>query len=136
MARGIVKGGLNDGGSLILTAGDNYFAGNTVISATTSSSYAKTKEVSINASGTIRVKFDMRTNSTTAYGRIYKNGVAVGVIRQTSSASYITYTEDIAVVAGDLIQIYAMTASGTTYITNLKLYTGIVFIGTTFSVDV
>jgi len=72
-------------------------------------SYQKVKEIKVNRTGIVRVKFDLLlTNNSypSAYARIYKNGVAVGTERSTNQTSYQTYSEDIAVTKGDLIQLY------------------------------
>ncbi len=58
---------------------------------------------------TLRIKFDLKASSVaiTAYGRVYRNGVAVGTERSTSSTSYVNYSEDISGWSSkDLIQIY------------------------------
>jgi hypothetical protein len=67
--------------------------------------------------GTFRIIFKLKTANaaTTAYGIIYRNGVAVGTERSTTSTSYVTYSEDISGWSdGDEIQIY-MKGSNTTY---------------------
>ena len=59
-----------------------------------------------NAAGTATYK------STTVYGRIYRNGVAVGTIRSTNNESGVVFTEDISgCVMGDAIEIYAYTSN-------------------------
>ena len=70
-------------------------------------------EWQINASGTIRVSYDiLSTNQySISTARIYKNGVTVGTERTTTGLSWVTFTEDIAVNAGDLIQLYTKTDS-------------------------
>jgi len=85
---------------------------------TTSASYVMVKETKISAMPpmvtvphTVRVYFEMRTGSATytAYGTIYKNGVAIGTQRTNSTTSYVAYTEDISNVAinlNDLLQVY------------------------------
>jgi hypothetical protein len=94
---------------------------------TASASYTKLKEISFYFNGTLRIKFDMRhtTGDTNAKGIIYKNGVAYGTERSSTSTSYITYSEDLAFVAGDKIQLYARVVSagyGATYIRNFRIY--------------
>lgn len=47
-------------------------------------------------SGTLRIAFAMRETSTgTANGRIYRNGVAVGTSRSSTSSTYTTWSQDI-----------------------------------------
>lgn len=95
---------------------------------TQQTAYTKLKEIEFNdVAGTIQVSFDLKSGSSTAgrtaYGRIYKNGVAVGTERSTLSTSYVVYTEDIAVSPGDLIQLYCkqQNASYVAYCQNFKL---------------
>lgn len=76
--------------------------------------YTKKKEVLVNTHGTVRIKFDLKLGAgvqTSAYGRIYVNGVAVGTERNTSETTYQNYSEDIAVEAGDLVQLYLKCAN-------------------------
>lgn len=73
------------------------------------SSYTKVKEIMVGAiGGEFRVVFKLKAvDGGTAYGRIYKNGGAVGTERSTASSAYQTYSEDIdGLVAGDLVQLY------------------------------
>lgn len=85
----------------------------------------KKKEIKVNYSGTYRVRFDIKgADAGNVSGRIYKNGVAVGTLRTVSSTTYVTYTEDIAFSANDLVQIYAYSNGGDpfVYIQNFRLY--------------
>lgn len=73
--------------------------------------YTKVKEISVGKGGVVTVSFRLAASSSgnssyAALGIIYKNGVAVGTQRSTTSASFVTYTEDITVNAGDLVQLY------------------------------
>lgn len=57
----------------------------------------------------LRIKFDLKADSVaiTAYGKLYRNGVAVGTERSTSSTSYSTHYEDISGWSSkDLIQLH------------------------------
>lgn len=79
--------------------------------------YTKLKEIVSNVTGTMRVSFDLKRSSGSGppiRARIYVNGVAVGIERVSDSTTYTTYTEDITIRQGDLIQIYAQGTS-TTY---------------------
>lgn len=93
----------------------------------TALSYTKKKETRLNASlRAVRVSFDLHGTATSkAYGKVYVNGVAVGSEHNTSSTTYVTYTEDLSVgyVSGDLIQVYIYTASGANaaYVRNFRL---------------
>lgn len=84
----------------------------------TGTAYVKKKEIIASKTGTIRVGFTLqRTVGTgTVFGRVYINDIAVGTERSVASADMSMFFEDIAVKAGDRVQIYAKTsaASGTT----------------------
>lgn len=74
--------------------------------------YTKELEITVPAgiiSGTLRIKFAINeTSSGTSYGRIYKNGVAVGTQRSTLDSAYTTYSEDISDwQEGDTIELWA-----------------------------
>jgi hypothetical protein len=75
---------------------------------TVSGAYTKIKEVRIASAGGYRIKFALKsgTGGATSYGKIYKNGVAFGTERTTTSTTYTTYSEDLTVSGGDLIQLY------------------------------
>lgn len=65
--------------------------------------YTKVKEFVANGTGTIYTTFTLfNASGGTPYGRIYKNGVAVGTERSGNG----TYTETISVATGDLVQLY------------------------------
>jgi len=109
------------------TAGDYCLSSNDTERTTTSTGYVKLKETKIAKSGTYRIKFEIKISGTTspnAYGQIYRNGVAVGIERNTASTTYIPYSEDISGwSAGDLIQIYAKNTSAfTTFIRNFRIH--------------
>jgi len=61
----------------------------------------------IPCAGYLRVNITCRTidTSKTLYVRPYKNGSAVGTEHTTSSAALVTFTDDIAVAEGDLLEI-------------------------------
>ena len=71
-----------------------------------STTYIKKKEISVGTGGTITVSFRLKTDGIGVYGQIYVNGVAVGTVRTTTSTAYVTYTQNITVAAGDLVQLY------------------------------
>ena len=65
----------------------------------------------------LRIRFDMKKLSPYSgdgYGRIYRDGVAVGTERINASGSYVEYTEDIAgwATSGEEVRIYAMREVG------------------------
>lgn len=72
--------------------------------------YTKKFVIPIPLNGTIRVKFDVwfvSGNGSLAYGRIYRNGTAVGTEQSTTSTSFVTMSEDISGwSAGDACELY------------------------------
>ena len=110
-------------------AGDLLVVSSDSATSTFSQSYVKLKEISIAKKGSLRIKFNLYYTPTVGYavyGRIYKNGVAVGTERSNSSASPgIQYSEDIDdFEKGDLVQIYAHTSSIYTQsgVNNFRIY--------------
>lgn len=84
-------------------------------SSTDANAYTKLLEVRIPGGGALRVVFSLRVDNigSTGYGRIYRNGAAVGTQRGTSSATAVQYSEDLSGwAAGDLLQIYGYNNSG------------------------
>ena len=71
--------------------------------------YLKDKEITFNeVSGDITVKFDLKDDNGAGgcYGKIYKNGVAVGTERQETNGNWTTYSENFSVATGNKIQLY------------------------------
>jgi len=84
----------------------------------------KTKEIYCPNGGTLTIKFAMKANNATNTARIYKNGSPVGTSRTVGILStFTTYSENINVSAGDLLQIYG-TCDGTLYIRDFVAYCG------------
>jgi hypothetical protein len=109
-----------------VTAGNNVMVSHPSFASNNTTVYTKVKEILVNVTGTIRVSFDLSGwTGYTAYGRIFKNGSPLGTERtSTTEASYTTYTQDIEVSAGDLIQIFAkmsVAGSNTAKVQNMKL---------------
>jgi hypothetical protein len=75
---------------------------------TYTASYVKKFEWKAKKAGTYRTSITLTADDggNTLYARVYKNGSAVGTERYRASSTPITYTEDIAFVVGDLIQLY------------------------------
>lgn len=129
-----VSGDLNDLGTGTIITGGQVFelsaSNNLRVSADTerteaTTGYVKEKDITIQHRGTVRVKFDLKgTGGDTAYGRIYVNGVAVGTERTTTETAYQTYSEDIAVLSGDEVQLYIKTGTLTVpaYCRNFRIY--------------
>ena len=87
---------------------------------TVSTTYIKAKTITLDTlfltPSTIRIKFDIRRDTggdtIAAYGRIYKNGGAVGTERSTTSATYVTFSEDISFAEGDTLELYIHATGG------------------------
>jgi len=94
--------------SFAVTAGDNLLQRADTERSTSSNSFVKAKEISVAMGGTYRILFDMKHTlaSQGAEGQIFKNGVAFGTLRATSSTTYVNFTEDLVFAAGDLIQLF------------------------------
>ena len=94
--------------------------------------YTNEKEITIpddifSNDSELRIKFDLKSANMaiTVYGRIYRNGVAVGTERSTTSTSYVNFSDDISGwSAGDLIQLYTRTAASgiVVYVQNFRVY--------------
>ena len=110
------------------TAGNYFIIGSDSEKTTAATSYTKVKEIVVTRTGTLRVSFALASsNMINAYGRVYRNGVAVGTARNTTSTTPQTYSEDISGWGpNDLCQIYAYTQNGSypAKVTNFRLYTG------------
>ena len=111
------------------TAGNYFIIGSDSEKTTTADSYTKVKEIVVTRTGTLRVSFALASEvgGYNAYGRVYRNGVAVGTARNTTSTIPQTYSEDISGWGpNDLCQIYAFTqnAGSPAKVTNYRLYTG------------
>lgn len=87
--------------------------------------YVKKKEITIAVKGVYRVTFQLKrgVDTTNAYARIYKNLVAYGTERITSSETYVTYTEDLSFEEGDEVQLYlrSSTEFASVYIFDFKI---------------
>jgi hypothetical protein len=87
---------------------------------TTSTSYAKLKEIKINKYGVYKITFSMKcANGQTGYAKIYKNGSALGTERADATGNYQTFSESFIFDANDNIQIYAKT-NNSSYPTLIK----------------
>jgi hypothetical protein len=98
----------------VYEAGSNIIAASDTEVSTNSTSYVLVKEIEVVRYGELTFDFDLkRTTAGSAFGRIYKNGSAIGTERSTSSTTYVTYSETIkGLKPGDLIQIYAKSSLG------------------------
>ena len=63
--------------------------------------------------GTYRLGFELASSgSGINYARWYKNGAAVGTSRSKSNTTFTDYTDDISLVAGDVIHVYQWSDTG------------------------
>ena len=121
---------------IFIDVGDTLLHSNDTSSSSTSTSYVKVREILIPCFGYFRVKFDLAAQESdppggihnTAYGRIYKNGVALGAEQsKTGDTSFVTLSEDLSgFKPGDLLQLYvkqvANGGANTVYYKNFRLY--------------
>lgn len=116
------------GVELSMAASDVLRNSNDAEKGTQSLTYVKVKECLLNADlPACRIKFDLRNNADAyvAYGKIYKNGVAIGTERTNNTWTTVTFSQDFTgFVSGDLIQIYAKQAQAThwAYVSNMRFY--------------
>ncbi len=86
--------------------------------------YAKAMECYCPGIGVAQIRFGIRTSlaGNLVYGKIYLNGVAVGIERSTTSNSFVYFTEDINVRLGDQVEIWIRkTATGTAVAGDLQI---------------
>lgn len=91
--------------------------------------YAKVKTIALNSlypdPSTLRIKFDLKisTPGGTAYGKLYKNGGAVGTERINGTTNYVTYSEDIQYAEGDTLELYIYkTVAGNAFFRNFQVF--------------
>ena len=100
---------------------------------TQSESYIKIKDFSAlignldSTHSAFRIKFDLKIDSAgpTAYGQVYKNGVAHGTEQMNTTTTYQTKSEDISGwSAGDTIELWVKvgTAIRTAHVKNFRVY--------------
>ncbi len=107
IVKAVVVGGVTgEAIELAAVAGDYELVKSAAIATMNMTTYTKTKEIQIVKAGVYRVKFDIQWVSYGCYGTIYVNGVARGVEHNQSSAGTVTFSDDITVNAGDLVQLY------------------------------
>ena len=85
----------------------------------TSGTFVKRKTIKLTAglgTGTVRCSWDMKATVSggVCYSKIYKNGVAVGTQKTTTSGSWVNFTDDInsACNPGDTIELWAYQNGG------------------------
>ena len=93
---------------------------------TTSATYAIAKRIQVPFAGSYRVTYSFKgTMGFTLYGRVYINGVAVGIERSDATGNYTAYSEDFAgLSAEDRIEFY-LKGDGTwpAYVMNFRVKT-------------
>jgi len=74
---------------------------------TAATSYTKVKEIDIEYTGEYTIEFDLkRSGISTAYWRVYKNGVAFGTEQSSVSSTYSTKSEDLSFDNGDTCELW------------------------------
>ena len=104
-----------------VAASDNLLWSNPAMKWTNSQSYVKKKEVAFtNATGVVRVGFTLTCAGYHAFGRVYIDGVAVGAEHEHLGGAPTSFSDDVAVTPGCLIQIYAKRTDGSSVdVTNM-----------------
>ena len=108
-----------------VSVGDRCVASNEVGRSTVSVIYVIVKETQIGQGGAYRIRFNLRSSSGSAvFGKIYRNGVAVGTERSTTSVTDVLFSEDIAGwTATERVQLFAKATGGATaHVNFLQLY--------------
>jgi hypothetical protein len=115
VCRGVIESAPTQAKSLTLAASDVLRASDDAYVRTTSTVYTRVKGFTVPghyaANNKLRAYFELRGESSNImYGRIYVNGVAVGIERSTGSRDFVPYTEDIDVQPGDVIEVWCKSA--------------------------
>ncbi|MNW55118.1 hypothetical protein D3C74_327620 [compost metagenome] len=82
--------------------------------------YTKIFSINVGMTGVFRIRFKIMSanSSQTAFGRIYKNGIAFGTEQSTRNyQSVTTYSEDLPFAAGDKIELWMKTTGSQGYAT-------------------
>lgn len=117
---------LNIGNAIILS--DTLIASNDANKNITWGTYTLTKSIAIikeiYVGSALRVKFDIGSGAGTTYGKIYKNGIAVGTEKSKAGASA-TQTDDITFTdlkANDVIELWTYNNANNGTCANFRLY--------------
>ena len=120
--------GILDSGVMLrqsIASGSLRFASDNEVSMS-STEWDKVKTIVVMISGIIRVSFDLSVYDS-GKGRIYRNGVPIGIERSVSSSGYSTFTEDISCSPGDSIEIWVQSYSSyKVFVKNFRIYFDIV----------
>lgn len=107
-------------------AGDKLEFSNDTEKETTLNSYVKMKEIQVCRAGTLRIKFDLKTNYLTRkfYGQLKRNGVDVGTEQEEPGTSYQTKSQDISGWSeGDTLELWCHgTLSEGGWCRNFRIY--------------
>ena len=112
---GIADGAITAAKAVNPAAADTYIVGAALTDKTTIqlSVYTKVCEFVIGFDGEIRLNFDLyHSGGGSIFGRAYLNGVAEGVAHEQNGAGTTSFSDDITVAVGDLVQIYAYRTTG------------------------
>jgi hypothetical protein len=124
--------------ALAPSAGDNYTADFLRVNNNSSSFVLSSLRFLITTTGVVRTGITLRAGANdfgtpqTSFAVVYRNGVAVGTTFSTISASPVTFSQDLSVTAGDVLQV-AVRMSGTFFFSaqaELKIGTNITALGT------
>ena len=108
-----------------MSASDVLIYADNPVASTTSSTMVMIKQAVTYARNIFRISFELAlSGSGTVEARIFRNGIAVGILRSTTDTTYTLFTQDISGwEVGDLLQVYARVASGaaTALVRNLRV---------------
>jgi len=126
--KGFVNGALITGTMLVFVAGDAVFAIGSANGSSNDQGYGTiVGDYDVVYGGVYRAKFELKDlyAGYLAYGKIYKNGSAIGTERINSTTTFVEYSEDFTLAAGDNIQlsVHVGTPGYTVAWQNFKLYT-------------
>ena len=97
----------------VVLAGDILLASDDTTENDGTDIYVKIKEFTAYATGTFRVKFDLRTSGiANAFGRIYKNGVAFGTEQTNNTGIMVTKSEDLDFKYLDTVELWIKSSVG------------------------
>jgi hypothetical protein len=134
--KGVVSVYKDNTGTTIFIAND---AEKSVLNVTV---YTKLKEIKLvqTPDAALKIYFELKSSNVayTAYAQIYRNGVAVGTERSTTSTTYVAFTETVSGWAdGDLLQIYAHTSGSgaAVYVHYLRVLAAVKDISVDYSIN-
>jgi len=110
--------------SRVYSETDDLLFSNDAEKADNQASYTIEKIILCGVNGILRIKFDLKYTggAGTVFGKIFKNGVDFGTERTNSSATYVTYSEDLAFVANDKIELWGKNGTTSFSFQNFRVY--------------